>query len=145
MNLEKYPVVADHDHITYEFLSDGPNGSIKKVVFYQKLEENIFNLAFGDWNEREQRINDKVRSNNNDRDKVLATVASTIIDFIKYHPNAVLLAQGSTSARTRLYQMGILEYLDEIGQLFDIIGFTNGTWEPFRKSINYEEFALKAK
>ena len=145
MNLEKYSVITDGDHSTYEFLSEGPKGTIKKVVFYQKLEENIFNLAFGDWDEKEQRINDKIRSNNSDRDKVLATVASTVIDFIKHHPGAVLLAQGSTPARTRLYQMGILENLDEIGKLFDIIGFTDGTWEPFREGKNYEELALKAK
>ena len=86
-----------------------------------------------------------MRSNNRDRDKVLATVALTVIDFIKYHPDAVLLARGSTPARTRLYQIGILENLDEIGQLFDIIGFTDGTWQPITKGQNYEEFALKAK
>jgi len=145
MNLEKYSVVTDDDHTTYEFLSEGPKGTIKKVLFYQELEENIFNLAFGDWDEKEQRINDKVRSNNRDRDKVLATVALTVIDFIKHHPDAVLLARGSTPARTRLYQIGILENLDEIGQLFDIIGFTDGTWELFTEGKNYEEFALKAK
>ncbi len=145
MNLEKYSVVTDDDHITYEFLREGTKGTIKKVVFYQELEENIFNLAFGNWNEKEQRINDKVRSNNSDRDKVLATVASTVIDFIKHHPDAVLLAQGSTPARTRLYQMGILKNLDEIGRLFNVIDFTGGTWEPFSEGKNYEEFALKAK
>src|SRR6266496_2260219 len=145
MNLEKYSVVTDDDHTTYEFLSEGPKGTIKKIVFYQELEENIFNLAFGDWDEKEQRINDKVRSNNRDRDKVLATVALTVIDFIKHHPDAVLLARGSTPARTRLYQIGILENLDEIGQLFDLIGFTDGTWELFTEGKNYEEFALKVK
>ena len=44
MNLEKYSVVTDDDHTTYEFLSEGPKGTIKKIVFYQELEENIFNL-----------------------------------------------------------------------------------------------------
>jgi hypothetical protein len=145
MHLEKYSVVTDNDHTTYEFLSEGPKGTIKKVALYQELEENVFNLAFGDWDEKEQKINDKVRSNNRDSDKVLATVASTAIDFIKYHPDAVLLVQGSTSARTRLYQRGILKNLDEIEQLFDIIGFTSGTWQPFTKGQNYEAFTLKAK
>lgn len=75
MNLDKYPVVSDNNHRTYEFLSEGPNGTIKKVVLYQEIDDNVFNLAFGDWDETNQKINDKARSNNNDRNKVLATVA----------------------------------------------------------------------
>lgn len=55
MNMEKYSVVSDNNHITYEFLSQGPRGTIKKVVFYQEIEENIFNLAFGDWDEKKQK------------------------------------------------------------------------------------------
>jgi hypothetical protein len=76
---------------------------------------------------------------------VLATVASTVIDFIKHHPNAVIFAQGSTPARTRLYQRGIQENLDEIGQLFEIEGFSDGAWETFTEGKNDDEFALKAK
>lgn len=145
MNLNKYPVTSDSEHVTYEFLSEGPKGTLKKVVFYQEIGENIFNLAFGDWDEKDQKINDKVRSNNSDRDKVLATVASTVIDFIKHHPAAIILAQGSTPARTRIYQMGILANWEEIGQLFEIEGFSDGIWESFEDNKNYERFALQAK
>lgn len=145
MDMEKYSIVSDNNHVVYEFLSEGSSGTIKKVVFYQKIGNNVFNLAFGDWNEDQQRVNDRIRSNNNDRDKVLATVASTVIDFIKYHPKAVIFAQGSTLARTRLYQMGISANCEEIGQLFEIQGFYQGNWEPFEDDKNYEEFALKAK
>jgi hypothetical protein len=145
MNLEKYSVVSDNDHTAYEFLSEGPKGTIKKVVFYQEIGKNIFNLAFGDWDEGGQKINDKIRSNNSGLRKVLATVASTVIDFMKYHPDAMILAQGSTPARTRLYQMGILAAWDEISQSFDLEGFSEGEWEPFEEGENYEAFALKAK
>ena len=74
MDLESYPIVSDDYHESYEFLSEGPNGTIKKVVYYQRISASVFNLAFGDWNEDEQRINDKARTNNNDRTKVLATI-----------------------------------------------------------------------
>lgn len=145
MNLPKYSVVSDSSHTTYEFLSEGPKGNIKKIVFYQEIRKNIFNLAFGDWDEGEQKINDKIRSNNSDIEKVLVTLASTVIDFVKYHPNAIILAQGSTPARTRLYQMGVLANWDEINQSFELEGFLEGEWEPFEKGKNYEVFALKAK
>lgn len=145
MDLEKYSVVSDNDHMVYEFLSEGPKGTIKKVVFYQEIGKNIFNLAFGDWDEGSQKINDKIRSNNSDLEKVLATVASTVIDFMKYHPNAMVLAQGSTPARTRFYQMGILANWDEISQSFHLEGFFEGELESFDEGQNYEAFALKAK
>lgn len=145
MNFDKYSIVSDSDHVTYEFLSEGPKGTIKKVVFFQKFGEGVFNLAFGDWDEEEQKINDKARSNNSDRDKVLATVASTVIDFMKYHPGATIFAQGSTAARTRLYQIGILANLEEISQLLDLKGFSHNAWEAFEDDKNYEAFTLKAR
>ncbi len=32
MNLDKYPVISTNEHLIYEFFSEGPNGTIKKVV-----------------------------------------------------------------------------------------------------------------
>lgn len=127
---------------------EGPNGSIKKVVeFYrlQKLEAEVFNLAFGDWNEDNHRINDMAVSNNADRDKVLATIAATITDFMKDHPDAIIVAAGSTMSRTRLYQMGIAMAWDEINQRFEILGYVNNAWQPFQKGVNYSAFLLKEK
>ena len=80
-------------------------------------------MLFSDWDEDEQKINDRIKSNNNDRDKVLANVAS----------------------RTRLYQMEILANREEIDQLFYLEGFYRGIWEPFRSGTNYDRFVLKAK
>ena len=82
MNLEKYGITSDSDRLTFEFLSSGPNGTIKKVVLYQEIASDVYNLAIGDWNEQKQRVDDNARSNNEDREKVLATVASTVIEFI---------------------------------------------------------------
>jgi hypothetical protein len=47
----------------------------KKVISYERVTENLYNLAFGDWNEGRQRVDDSARNNNGDRDKVLMTVA----------------------------------------------------------------------
>jgi hypothetical protein len=89
MNLDKYSLVSSADHKFYEFYSEGPKGCIKKVVHYQTLSrwrDNIYNLAFGDWIENAKKVNDKIITNNNDRQKILATVASIVLDFIQYHP-----------------------------------------------------------
>src|SRR6266487_4487225 len=99
MKLATYPFIKRPESYYYEFYSQGPNGSIKKVVEYfrlQKLEAEVFNLAFGDWDEDNHQINDMFISNNADRDKVLATVAATVNDFMKDHPDAIIVATGST-------------------------------------------------
>jgi hypothetical protein len=145
MNLNKYPVASSNEHRTYEFLSVGPNGYIKKYVYYEAYGDNLYNLAFGDWSEFEQGMNDKVRSNNHDRDKIIATVAGTVLEFIKYYPKAVIFAKGSTPSRTRLYQMGIHANWQEINQTFVIEGFINSEWQPFEFNKNYQAFMCRAK
>lgn len=148
MQLEIYPFIKRHESYYYEFYSEGPNGRIKKVVeFYrvQKYEQKVFNLSFGDWNENTKHFCDNVISNNADRDKVLATVAATVMEFIRDHPEAIIFVTGSTASRTRLYQMGIVRIWDEINQLFEIQGYLDDTWQPFQKGVNYNAFLLKAK
>ncbi|HEY8970362.1 MAG TPA: hypothetical protein VIM64_14760, partial [Puia sp.] len=107
MKYSKYPVKVDQAHARYDFISEGPRGNIAKAVFYGHIKEGIFNLAFGDWNPELDKIDDSIRSNNGDRDKILATVAATAIDFTNKFPNAVIYTEGSTPARTRLYQIAI--------------------------------------
>lgn len=145
MELDRYSPVTDHKHGTYEFLSEGPKGTIKKVVHFQLLNPGVYNLAFGDWDEEAQEIKDDTRTNNADQNKVLATVASTVIDFMAYHPEVILFAEGSTLARTRLYQMGINANWDAISQLVNVQGFTAKGWESFAQNKSYKAFALRAK
>lgn len=145
MNLTRYIPLTDHKHEKYEFLSSGNKGTIRKVVLYQHLEDDIFNLAFGDWDEESQTISDTARSNNNDQEMVLATVAATVVESLEFHPGAIVLAQGSTEARTRLYQTGINKYLAEISVQFDIQGFIDGTWQLIQPGKNYQAFALTGK
>ena len=84
MKPDKYSVTSDRGRHAYEFLSEAPKGTIKKVMKYQEVQDGVFNPAFGDWDEITQKIVDSARTNNNDRDKVLATVASTVNDFMKH-------------------------------------------------------------
>src|ERR1700720_1414211 len=81
MKYPKYPVETTDDYRLYLFFSEGTKGRIAKGITYSQIEGNFFNLGFGDWNEELQELDDSSRSNNGDRDKVLATVASTALDF----------------------------------------------------------------
>ncbi len=145
MHLEKYDFIKGPEKHYYHFFSEGSKGRIEKVIEFFEIHTGIFNLAFGDVDEKTGHINDTVASNNDDRDKVLATVAGAVFDFMDDHPGAILYAEGSTPARTRLYQMGISKFWDEISEDFKIEGFAKGGWKPFAKGENYESFLLKIK
>jgi hypothetical protein len=145
MNLERYPVVPAPDFKRFEFFSVGPNGTIKKVVLYQRFDYKIFNLAFGDWDEELQKMDTTKWSNNNDRDKVLATVASTVLQFFEHNPGMIIWTEGTIPANTRLYQMKINKNSGEIGERFWIQGYFNGTLEDMVAGKNYEGFVLWEK
>jgi hypothetical protein len=147
MNLPRYEYYASSDQQYFSFYSDGPNGQIIKVVVYSKMNDDpeVYNLAFGDEDPVSHQINDDVRSNNNDRDMVLATVAITVNEFSVQHGNHYIHVVGRTPARTRLYQMSIARLIIEIKQDFEVYGYINGNWEDFEPNVNYEAFLVKRK
>jgi len=52
MNIKKYETLNDQDHLTYQFISRGPKGSIVKIILYAPMDlpglEKVYNLGFGD-------------------------------------------------------------------------------------------------
>ena len=109
------------------------------------LSEDIYNLGFGDFNEDLDDIDDRSVSNNQDTQKVLTTVAKTVIDFMHQHPRSIVMAKGSTPSRTRLYQMGISQFWNEIEPTFEVKGFMDNNWHPFEKGKNFEAFFIVKK
>lgn len=148
MNLEQYPIRTNASYLDFEFDSEGPNGTIRKVVRFSPQNSNkitYFNLGFGDLDLKTGAINDLSKSNNNDREKISATVAATVLVFTKHFPDVMVYAQGSTPARTRLYQMGIAANWVEIGNLLQVYGFTQGKWFEFQSDTNYDAFLVIRK
>lgn len=147
MNKPKYVYKSAKKFLVYEFVSVGLKGRIKKVVKYSFTGvENVYNLGFGDLNEETNEIDDLSVTNNGDSEKVLATVVSTIFAFTEQYPNALVVATGSTLARTRLYRMGISKHLKEIELHFAVYGLTElGEWESFVIGKEYEAFFITKK
>jgi hypothetical protein len=145
MHLKRYEFEVKDNR--YTFFSQGPKGEIKKAVFYSKVRETqpLYNLSFGDWNEKLDWIDDRVVTNNGDRQKILATVATTVLHFTTENSEACVLAIGSTPSRTRLYQMNIASYLTIIRPLFVVEGLIRNNWEAFQTGYNYSAFLLKPK
>lgn len=147
MNSPKYLYKTEKNFTIYEFTSEGPKGRIRKIVEYtETATKNVYNLGFGDYDEITNAINDISVTNNGDSLKVLATVASTVYAFLEKHPNAYILATGSTNVRTRLYRMGITNNLAQINQDFVVYGLTEkATWENFVVGEDYEAFLITKK
>jgi hypothetical protein len=93
MDLPVYTVRFNKNLQLYHFMSIGLRGSIQKAVKFRHVRDYIFNLSFGNWDGTSDRIDDRSVSNNGDRDKILATVAYLVIDFIDLHPGSVVLQE----------------------------------------------------
>ncbi|MBC7641942.1 MAG: hypothetical protein H7174_06325 [Flavobacterium sp.] len=142
----RYLFESSPDLLTFEFESIGPKGIITKVVRYTEINvHGYYNLGFGDKDPQSSFISDLTVTNNNDSQKVLATVARTLYLFAERYPDSVVLATGSILARTRLYRIGITNNLAEIEQDFAVLGLTDSVWEPFRKNVTYHSFAVRRK
>lgn len=144
MNLERYELQSGQELETFEFVSIGPRGRIPKIVQYFPTNyKDLYHLGFGDKNMVTGEIDDTVVSNNNDSEKVLATVIATLYAFTDKHPNAQVYATGSTDSRTRLYRIGISKYLDQALEDFEIFGELNNSWELFRLDEEYKGFLVR--
>ncbi len=128
------------------FFSEGPRGLVEKAILYRKFPGiDMYSLSFGGWDEKSDRIDDMAITNNGDTQKILATVAASVMFFMSQQPHATVFATGSTPSRTRLYQMGIRRHLLEISCKFEIEGFREGNWEMFRPGRGYEGFLIRGK
>ena len=108
MRLPKYQLKAESKFTRFEFICEGDNGAIRKLIEFQTTSEpEFYNLAFGDKDPLTGDINDLAVTNNGDTEKVLATIIAALYVFFDNYPTAYVYATGSTKARTRLYRMGI--------------------------------------
>ncbi|MEO6832177.1 MAG: hypothetical protein ABI378_07280 [Chitinophagaceae bacterium] len=146
MKHPKYQLKSGELLTSFEFVSEGPKGVIRKRIQFTGINlEGVYNLAFGDEDEATGGIDDLSVSNNGDSEKVLATVVSALYAFCDYHPEAWVFASGSTDARTRLYRIGIARYFDDIKDDFEIYGQVADEWQHFKKNVNYVAFLARRK
>ena len=140
---ERYEIETALDFQTYEFTSQGDKGHITKVVRYTEINtKGYYNLGFGDKDPSTGILSDQAVTNNGDSRKVLSTVAATLFVFTNEHPEAIVIATGSTEARTRLYRIGIANNLSKIEKDFVVFGLTEKGWEIFTKNVSYQSFLV---
>jgi hypothetical protein len=146
MNLERYEINSTDSFTQYEFYSQGPKGVIKKIICFDKISDDCYNLSFGDIISETGIFSDLNTSNNEDAEKVLITIAIAVFTFTEKHPAVTIHAEGSSPSRTRLYRIYINKYWKIINRHFFITGkLINGMWTKFRKNKEYGAFAATRK
>ena len=146
MKLDRYELKSDEQLTTFEFLSEGPKGKVEKIIQFSLVNQHhLYNLAFGDKNPETGEIDDKSVTDNGDSEKVLATVVASVYAFCERFPWAWVYATGSTSARTRLYRMGINKYYDNATADFDLFGQALNEWQQYEKGKDYQAFIIRRK
>jgi uncharacterized protein DUF6934 len=149
MKYEMYTeLLVSSDFLVYEFSSIGPKGIIPKMIKFSPYDDIIYNLAFGT-KDKDDNIDDLARDNNNDRDKILATIVFALRVFFDKYPNNYVYFTGSTRERTRLYRMAITNNIEELNIDFEITGtFTAEhlyNTIPFEKGVNFFGFLVRRK
>jgi hypothetical protein len=139
-----YSFESSPDALVFEFDSISENKIIRKAVIYEDIHgyENLVQLGFGDITEHGE-IDFITVSRNKDRDKILATVAQTMVVFFEKYPNKKLYFRGSTDTRTRLYRSLISKFIEVVEPYFIVIGLKqDGTPEKFILNQDYNAFII---
>jgi len=150
MKYEKYePLLISKDALEFKFISDGPKGRIQKIVQFNETDnQDIYNLSFGDMMP-DGMVNDCVKNDNKDRNKILATVAAAVYEFTAHYTDKFVFFTGSSPGRTRLYRMALTANFDELNGDFEIYGviLMKGLYfvKPFIKGVDYFGFLIKRK
>lgn len=146
MELERYQILTSRNQKVYEFTSVGSKGHVlKRITFSKMTTTNLFNLALGDVDKETGKVNYDIITNNGDRNKILATVAASIHTFFSRYPDYAIHLTGNTPSRTRLYQIAITTYFDELSLDFHILGKLKGEVLRLQKGVNFEAFFIILK
>jgi hypothetical protein len=138
--------IAD-DMSSFDFVSTGRNGDIpKRIIFMPTEMDEVYILAFGSITDTGE-IDDYSISNNGDRNKILATIATAVDLYTRRHPSRMVYFRGSTQERTRLYRMAVGINLEELSSTFEIYAEIEkqDDFVPFRKNMEINAFLVKRK
>ena len=146
MHVDKYQLRSEEELSRFEFISEGPNGAVRKLIeFQQTLDLDVYNLAFGDKHAGTASMDDLAVTNNGDTEKILATVVAAVYTFLERRPSAFVYAEGSTKARTRLYRMGINRFYEEMRRDFYLYGRIGEDFVDFEPDTDYEGFLAQRR
>jgi hypothetical protein len=133
------------NELHFDFISVGKKGEIHKRVTFIEMQYGFFNMGLGDVNPVTGELDYHSVTDNGDRNNVLATVSEIIDAFFELYPSHTIYFKGTSKSRTRLYQMAINHYYDEISVRFYILGELDDKMTRFIRNTNYKSFLILKK
>ncbi|MBK9962870.1 MAG: hypothetical protein IPP06_16555 [Saprospiraceae bacterium] len=143
MDQPKYEFKRTNE-LHFDFISVGKKGEIHKRVTFIELQYG-FSMGLGDLNPETGEVDYYSVSDNGDRNAVLATVSEVIESFFELYPSHTIYFKGTSKSRTRLYQMAINHYYDELSVRFHILGELDDKITRFKRNTNYKSFLILKK
>jgi hypothetical protein len=140
---ETYPYFPIKDDVLYGFVSEGVRGAIFKLIIFTPLEDNEWNLAFGDW--RKDNLDDKIMTNNQDVVRVIGTVTKVAFNFFNNHPDATLVIKPVDEKRKRLYNIVFRRHHEAINKSCIIWGMMGEIVENYLPQTTYDSFKISLK
>jgi hypothetical protein len=141
---DTYPCYTSKNETLFVFNSEGIQGTIAKIIiFTPNEEENEWNLAFGDFKNRD--IDDSIITNNHDALKIMRTVAYATLEFLKKYPQSVIVIEPVDEKRGMLYNYVFQKNYNVINVVFDIIGLKGEMEETYSPTENYVGFKISLK
>jgi hypothetical protein len=125
------------DFKQYSFINSGPKGDLMKLVKFNAFKgvTDSHNLALGTI--RGELADYGETTDNNDRDKVLATIFHIAQIFSLAYPDQMIFIRGRNEVTTRLYRGAINHGYEEIIKEYFVYG---GTYTAIAGGYNFELF-----
>ncbi|MET6996934.1 DUF6934 family protein [Chitinophaga defluvii] len=107
----------------YSILKNGDQVLLKVEIksLADPLLPNVFNLAFGPSDE-EEKIDDQVKLNHSDINKMFSTILLFSLTFLKVNPSVKIGIDGSNDVRAYLYHRMFLTNKNYLNEFFVTIG-----------------------
>jgi hypothetical protein len=122
----KRKILTDNpDFYAYTFVSVGKQGEIAKLVAFQPVSDETYNLALVDYDETTETYDDETTTNNGDMGRVLATTWAIMLYFLQTFPQKSVWINGNTDTKKKLYNRLVANNLYELQVLYEVYGLTN--------------------
>lgn len=124
MNLNTYTLFPSEDLTVFHFVSTGSKGQIRKIIRYMPtLNPKVYNLGLADvlyidGNEDVFTVDDHTASDNGDIDKLVGTVARSLLLFSQHYPDVFVVFGSINPVKMRLYRIIVQKYYDELSKTF---------------------------
>jgi len=112
MKKEGYEYLTEGE-VFYTFLSVGKK-EIPKIVYFQEIENKMYNLVLTDVDFLTNSLSDTANSNNGDLPKIMATVVHILFDFLNSNPVACVILEGNTASKQKLYNRLVTNNYEEL-------------------------------